>query len=138
MSWLRTTIAIIGWPIELPRKLFAKNHKPYKVKIGFVFTCPYTKKTKTIPSGYRYDGATCAPNLRDKHWQISRAFAVHDKGWEDGTWDCGSEMSFDENNRNLETILLRDGFPHIVVDVYHGGVSLDTMRQLWIHTHKHQ
>jgi hypothetical protein len=129
----------LGFPLEIISKasawIIGHKGKAYRTKHHICYR--HGDKSITIPRGWRFDGATFAPNLRRSDGCISDAFPVHDKGWETGTWDDGSPITFARNNRNMVMILLAEGFPCWVVSLYEQGVSLHRMRAKWIETHGH-
>jgi hypothetical protein len=141
VSRQRIAMSIAAFPLELIAKLAAYavglKGKPYTTRSHVRYACPKLGLSMTPGRGFRFDGATCAPNLRRTDGEISHAFPVHDLGWERGTWDNGTPISFDRNNHNMVVIMAQEGFPPWVLDLYERGVSLPIMRRLWRKRHGH-
>jgi len=142
VPWWRVGMSIAGFPLELFSKLGAycigRQGKAYSTNHQIVYTCHSLGKTLTVPKGFHFDGATCAPNLRTDDGEISHAFPVHDMCWMTAEWDDKTEMTFERANLNMAACLSADGFPPRIINWYYRGVSLPIMRKLWRKQHGHE
>ena len=128
-------------PFEVPSKVTAwvtgNKGRAYVLPSVAMYRCNRLHKTMTAPAGYRYDGATYAPNLRWINGERSHAFVIHDIGWDRGRWDDGTPITFDQNNANMVSVMDVEGFPQWVIRVYGWGISREFMRRRWVRAHGH-
>ena len=130
----RVLIAIAGYPGEIVGRIMrVKWILPETV----IYQDAATDRTLTALNGYPYDSFTYAPNLRRADGRRSVAAAIHDVGWERGTWDDGSILTFDENNAAFAAILAKEKHPAPIRRAYGRGVSAGFMRRKWIRKHGH-
>ena len=128
MTWHRTWRVISGipteiwWRIRRKRWVLDREIRHYDEQTG---------KTLTAPTCMEYDKATLFPNLLKLDGSDSDGWPIHDRAWTTGTWDDGTEITFDDSNRVLRDILINERQRGWIVRAVNRGVSLPIMRYLW-------
>lgn len=142
VTWKRHLDFLVVWPLaliaEIPvfrlTRLLGLNVNKLTMR-NIRWTCPVCGLRWHCPLRYPYDGATAAPDLHDALCRESAAFPIHDRGWELGTDERGTPISFDHNNAAMLDIMLREGHPLYGVRLYARGVTADFMRRKWESDH---
>lgn len=107
--------ALLYWPFE-KRNFIAKRDYQY-------FSERF-KKWVTVIKGFICDAATWAPN-------IGIAWLFHDWLFCYGKWDDGTPIKWHEANRVMMDIMIEEGWPKWVRDVYWRGIKTRWSLKAW-------
>jgi hypothetical protein len=124
----RMTLAFIGFPFEIALKIFGGR---YETAHKILFIDRHTGRTILIPTNFKFDGFSFAPDLRKKDGTRSDGAPVHDFGWRYGKWDNGDTLTFDQCNDALRQVLLDEDQPKWAVKAYIFVVKRRCLRRKW-------
>ena len=109
-------MAIVAWPFE-PKRLVT----PYEYRY---FSRRYFKWI-TVPQGFHYDGATCAPN-------VGLSFIFHDWLFAYGRFDNGTPIKWREANLVMSDIMSDENVPRWVRNIYRRGINSHHSYKAWL------